>query len=100
MGIITLYLGMVVLGYIVGSKLKKKEIELKWTGKIQLVAIIVLVFMMGSRIGADETVIASLGTIGVTAAVITAMTLAGSVLAVFLARKAMKIDKEGGKIDD
>ena len=100
MGLITLYLGITFVGYFVGSKLRKKDIKWTWTSKVQLVCITLLVFTMGSRIGADEKVMGSLDTIGLTAIILTVFVMVGSVLAVFIARKLMKIDKEGVKIDD
>ena len=100
MGLLVLYLGITLVGYLVGSKLRKSEKNFSWTGKVQLVAIMLLVFMMGSRIGANEEVVASLGTIGLTALILTIFIFIGSVAAVFFARKLMKIDRKGVKIDD
>lgn len=102
MELIFLYLGVILAGYFVGSKIKKskKKIELKWSEKVQTVCLFLLIFTMGSRIGSDESVIASLGTIGVSAVVITAFVFAGSLICSFIARKAMRFDKEGYKKND
>ena len=69
-------------------------------GQVQFVAIVILVFTMGSRIGADKSIVASLDSIGITALIITVFILAGSVGAVFLARKLLGFNKEGVKTDD
>ena len=49
------------LGAFVGSKVLSDEKEYKWIGKIQFVAIIILVLAIGIRIGSDDRVISSLG---------------------------------------
>ena len=67
MNLLVLYLAITFLGYFVGSRLRKSQRSFKWTGAVQLIAIIVLVFTMGSRIGADKSVIESLSSIGLTA---------------------------------
>ena len=57
--------------------------------------LILLIFTLGVEIGADEQVVASLGSIGLSALVITLFVLAGSVLAVLLVRKCMGLDRQG-----
>lgn len=91
---------MILIGSIVGNKVLSKEKEYKWIGKIQIIAIIILIFTMGMRIGADDRVMGSLKEIGVSALVITLFVMTGSVLAVFLARKFMKLDREGNEKND
>ena len=98
--LLALYLGITFLGYFVGSKLRNSEKNFRWTGIVQLIAIVVLVFTMGSRIGADESIVASLSSIGLTAFVITLLIFAGSVGAVFLVRRLLGFSKEGIKTDD
>lgn len=95
MELLALYLGMALLGYFVGAGLKKKNVQLGWIGKVTTVAVVALVYVMGSRIGSDERVIGSLDSIGLIAFVIAIASFAGSVLFVFLARKMMGIDKRG-----
>lgn len=92
---LALYVGVIALGVFVGSRKAVRAKELKWLGKIQTVALILLILALGVEIGADEQVISSLGSIGLSALVITALALAGSVAAVFLARKLLKLDKFG-----
>ena len=100
MKLLALYLVITFIGYFVGSKLRISEKNLNWTGKVQLIAIVILVFTMGSRIGADKSIVASLDSIGITALVITAFVFAGSVAAVFFARKLLGFNKEGIRGDD
>lgn len=98
MNVLVLYLGITVIGYFIGSGLSKKEITVKGTGAIQTVCIILLVFTMGSRIGADKEIVKSLGTIGFTAFVMTIIILAASVGSVFIVRKLLGFSKTGDMI--
>ncbi|MDO4544578.1 MAG: lysine exporter LysO family protein [Bacillota bacterium] len=95
MDVLILYLGITVIGYFVGAFLKKRGTALRWTGAVQLIAITVLVFVMGCRIGSDESIVKSLDTIGLMAFVLTVFILAGSVFAVFLTRKLLGFDRFG-----
>ncbi|MCQ4635211.1 hypothetical protein NE619_00495 [Anaerovorax odorimutans] len=100
MKLLVLYLAITFSGYFVGSRLRKSEKSFKWIGVAQLIAIVVLVFTMGGRIGADKSVIASLSSIGLTALVLTVLIFAGSVGAVFAVRKLLGFSREGVKTDD
>lgn len=95
MNVLMLYLSITVAGYFIGAFLTGKGVVLKGMGIMQTVAIIVLVFLMGSRIGADRSIVRSLDSIGLAAFVMTLFILAGSVLVVFLARKLLGFDKKG-----
>lgn len=98
MGSLVLYLVILAAGSVAGSKLLKPEKEYRWIGKVQFVAIMILVVAMGIRIGSDDKVISSLADIGVSAFVITVFVLIGSVCAVFLARRyLLRLDKKGVK---
>lgn len=100
MNSLILYLLMLAAGWAVGSKFMAKDKPYRWIGILQYAAIIILVFAMGMRIGADDRVIESLGSIGIYAVVMTVFAMVGSVLAVFLARKWMGLDRKGVKQDD
>lgn len=95
MNVLVLYLSITVIGYFIGAFLTRKGIALKGMSIMQTIAIIALVFLMGSRIGADRLIVKSLDSIGLAAFVMTLFILAGSVLAVFLARKLLGFDKKG-----
>ena len=102
MELLILYLGLAFIGYLVGNKLlpKDKNKSYKWVTMIQMVAVTILIFTMGARIGADETIVAGLGSIGLSSAVLTIFTMFGSVLMVFLLRKLLKTDKRGVRQND
>lgn len=90
-----LYIGMLALGVLVGSRKAVRTRKLTWLGRLQSVALIALIAVLGVEIGADDKVISSLGEIGLSALVITVFALAGSLLAVTLVRRLLGLDKEG-----
>lgn len=90
-----LYIGMLVLGIAVGSRKSVRARPCRWLGRLQFVALIALIAVLGVEIGADDKVISSLGEIGLSALVITAFSLAGSVLCVSLVRRLLKLDAQG-----
>ena len=90
-----LYLGITLVGYIIGSKIRDKKDKLSWTGKVQTVAIIILVLLMGTRMGSNEEITANLGTIGISALLITIVIMGMSVLSIYITRKFLGIDKYG-----
>ena len=90
-----LYLAMATAGYIVASKIQDKKDKFKWTGKVQTFAIIVLVILMGMRMGSNQEIIDNLGTIGLAALVFTIFVQGCSVLFIFIARKIMRMDRHG-----
>ena len=98
--LLILYLGIAILGYLVGNRLFPKGKNYKWITTIQMVAVAMLIFTMGARIGEDEQIIGSMGEIGLVSFVLTAFSITGSVLMVFLLRKILKTDKWGIKIND
>ncbi len=95
-----LYLLMAALGIVVGARVLKQDKEYRLISNIQTAAIVVLIFTMGARIGADRQLINSIGDMGIAAAVITVFSTAGSVFFVFLGRKLMRMDRKGLKSDD
>ncbi len=94
-----LYLGITFVGYIIGSKVRDKKDRLSWTGKVQTVAITCLVMLMGMRMGSNEEITANLSTIGLSALVITVIVMAFSIIAIFLTRKLMNIDRYGKLVE-
>lgn len=90
-----------VMGGIIGRQFfKKKNKEIKGYGLIQSVTVFVLVFFMGMKIGSDDRILDSIEDIGISAVVVTIATMAGSMLAVFLLRKLLGMNKEGMKTDE
>lgn len=90
-----LYLGITLVGYIIGYISRSYRSRLRWVGTAQTVFLFMLVLMMGMKMGAQEEVTAHLGSIGLTALVITVFTIAFSVLGIYLTRKLMGIDQFG-----
>ena len=90
-----LYIGMLALGVLVGSRKSVRSRKLLWLGRLQSVALIALIAVLGVEIGADDKVISSLGEIGLSALVITVFALAGSLLAVTLVRRLLGLDSRG-----
>ena len=90
-----LYIGMLALGVLVGSRKSVRSRKLPWLGRLQSVALIALIAILGVEIGADDKVISSLGEIGLSALVITVFALAGSLLAVTLVRRLLGLDSQG-----
>ena len=95
MGDLILYLSVTFGGYVLGTKVRDQRDKLKWTGKVQIVALIVLVLTMGMRMGSNEEVIANLSTIGISALLMTVVIMASSIFAITAARWCMKIDRFG-----
>ncbi len=92
---IALYLGICMAGYIAAIPLRKAKDKLKWVGMAQTISVLILVFTMGLRIGANDEIVKNLGSYGLYALIITAFTLAGSLICVFFVRKALKMDRYG-----
>lgn len=91
---IILYISIITAGYIAGTKLRVYEQRLKWRSSVQTMAITILVVLMGARMGCNEQVTQNIGTIGVTALVMTLAILFFSVCMIFLARKAMGFNRD------
>ena len=90
------YFGITLIGYFVGSAFRKQgKKKSKWIGKFQGAAVTVLIFVMASRIGSNEEVLRSMGTIGYMAFVTVVFALVGSLLCVTVARRLMKLDSKG-----
>lgn len=95
MAYLFLYLAITVAGYFIGAKLSKKQISLPWVGRVQNLVIMFLIFVMGSRIGANEQIVSSLGTIGLIALAYTLIIFAFTTAAFWLVRKLLGFDRFG-----
>jgi len=95
MWVIALYFGFILVGFLIGSKIVPKGKEIKFTNTLFPVLVFLVIFLMGIIIGSDEKVISSIGSIGTIAFVLTLFAMTGSVLAVTLMRKLLKIDRKG-----
>lgn len=92
---LALYLSVAVIGYFMGSRLRRAAGVIRWTARIQTAAIIVLIFTMGMRMGANRQVMENLNSIGLYALVMTAFIMTFSAAAITLSRKAMGMDRQG-----
>ena len=90
-----IYLAVTVAGYFIGARLKKQNKTWKWVGGLQTLVIIVLVFLMGSRIGASDEIVSSLGTIGLVSFVFTIIIMLVTLVAFTLVRRIMGFDRYG-----
>lgn len=97
---IFLYIAIMGLGILIGSKKLSPEKEYKWLSQLQFVALMVLITALGIQIGSNKQVVASLSEIGLSAFIVTMFCMAGSVLCLFVLRKWMRIDKKGVRRDD
>lgn len=95
MSLLLLYWAIMIVFYLIASKLRAYKDKFGFMSGALNVVIYVLVLIMGLRMGANEEVISSLGTIGVQAVFITAFTVAGSMLAVTVMRKILGLNRQG-----
>ena len=100
MKLIAFYIGICAIGYFIGGKARKKQMELKGFGKVQTALIFLLLFIMGARIFANDKVVSSLGEIGISAFIMTVLCMGGSLLAVLITRKVLKYNRKGVKINE
>lgn len=90
------YIAMVALGVFAASRPCVRRRELRWVGRLQFFALMALIFSLGVQLGANEEIVSSLGTIGLTAFVLTVLSMAGSLLVCTLLRRfVMKLDRRG-----
>ena len=95
MALLAFYWSVMILCYFIASKLRHKKDIFAFIEQLLNVVIYVLVFIMGLRMGSNEEVISNLGTIGVQSVIVTIFVIGGSMLAVFLTRVAMGLNREG-----
>lgn len=92
------YIAMLAIGIFIGVKGMSHKKILDQMDKLQLGALVVLLFVMGIRIGADNTVVSQVGDLGLKALIITVGAVVFSVLFLWILRKLRKIDRKGEKV--
>ena len=93
---LAVYLALVAVGFVLGSRPALRTRPLPWLGRFQTAALLLLIFTLGAELGANEEIVASLGAIGLNAFLITVASMAGSMLAVHpLRRYVLKLDRQG-----
>ena len=93
MTLLALYWSIMIACYLLASRLRKYAEKFKFVGKLMSLSVYALVLLMGLRMGADEEVTSSLGSIGIQALFVTVLTAAGSMLGAFAVRKLLHIDR-------
>lgn len=94
------YTALVAAGAAIGSRRRVREARLPWLNGLQRLNLMVLITALGVQLGANDEVVASLGQIGLSALVITLLSMAGSVACVFLLRRfVLKLDRRGRPAD-
>lgn len=93
---LAVYVALVAVGAVLGSRPGLRTRPLKFLGPLQTAALLILITALGVNLGANEEVIDSLGTIGLSALVLTVAAMAGSVLCVWVLRRfLLKMDRWG-----
>lgn len=101
MELFLLYFALMVMGYILGDRLKKREKTFKCSGILQLVMVIALIFIMGARLMVNKKIVESLDSIGLTSFALTIFIMGGSIIGIMVARKMLEMDRKGeAKGDD
>ena len=100
MKLLALYWSFMIIAYILAVKLKEKDFVFSWTSKAMMAIVYLLCFDMGLRMGINEEVTSSVGTIGLVAFVITVCCVGGSIAAVTVLRKILHMDRHGDVITD
>ena len=84
---LAIYIALVILGALIGSRPGVRSRPLVWVGKLQFVALMILIVTLGVNLGANDEVISSLGQIGLAALIITVLAMFGSILFLTLLRR-------------
>ena len=93
MASLVLYWSVMIACYLLASRLRRYADHLGFVNTLLSVCVYALVFMMGLRMGANREVTDSLGTVGLQALLITALTMTGSVVCTFAMRRLLRIDR-------
>lgn len=92
---ILLYLGLCFLGYFIAIPLRKYREKISWIGPVQSLAVLLLVFTMGARVGSNEDVVRNLGKYGSYSLLFTGNIFLFSILATSFVRRLLGIDRYG-----
>lgn len=95
MGMIFVYWGILIVSYLIASRLRRVVSDMSFMGKAMMASIYLLVFVMGLNMGINRQVTQSLGIIGFKALFITVFAVAGSMFFIFVARKKIDMDRYG-----
>lgn len=93
MGYVVLYMSVLAVGYVLGSKLRDKREKMGFLSGLTNFCVSLLVFVMGIKMGSNEEVIANLGTIGIQSVVITIVLAVITIAGVTMARLLLGMNK-------
>lgn len=93
MASLVLYWSVMVACYLLASRLRRYAERLSFINTLLSINVYVLVLIMGLRMGANREVTGSLGTIGLQALLITALTMSFSVLGAYIVRRALHLGR-------
>lgn len=93
MALLALYWSIMIVCYLIASRLRRYTDRFHFLDKLTNFFIYFLIFLMGLRMGADEEVTSSLGSIGVQALFVTILTAVGSMLGATGARKLVHLNR-------
>lgn len=93
MAMLALYWSIIIACYLIAGKLRRHKDRFHFLDKLTSFFIYLLIFLMGLRMGADEEVTSSLGSIGVQALFVTLLTAVGSMLGATAARKIVHLNR-------
>ena len=93
MASLALYWSVMIACYLLASRLRRYADRLGFVNTLLSISVYALVFVMGLRMGANREVTDNLGIIGVQALLVTALTMAFSMLGAFAVRRALHIDR-------
>ena len=94
---ITVYLIMMIIGAIVGHQVKSKRgnTPIPFIGTVESICTCAILFLMGTRIGANKEVIDHLGSIGIYALISTILIMGCAIATLSLMRRIVGFDKYG-----
>lgn len=98
MKLLALYWSIMVVFYLLASKFRDHKDKFNWMGTAMMYFIYLVVFVMGIRMGINEEIMTSLGTIGLESFALCLIIVAGTMFSIFLTRKALGINKYGDVI--
>lgn len=96
---VLLFWGLMAIAYYVATKTKKYYDGTALAEKLLVAVVVVLVFIMGMRMGSDQQVVDSIGAIGVLSVLISVVLWVGTFLAIWITRKVIHMDRYGQRLN-
>ena len=90
-----IFWSMIVAGYYIGYILRKKFNEISFPDTVILYCAVILVTIMGIRMGLSEKIVSVVNKIGITAIIFTLVFWIGGILGIIFMRKILKINRCG-----